>query len=940
MIKFKSLTMRNFLSYGNVPTVVVLDRSGTTLILGEDLDNTASGTGANGVGKASHVDALVKTPTGWVRMGDITVGQILQMPDGSTAPVTGVYPQGTMPMYKVTFADGRSTKVTNEHLWTVFSHRWGRSGIRGTKTITTQELTKFLQESEERNNKPRYNIFVPVVNHPIVDDKPLPLDPYVLGALLGDGCLSTPQPRFSTEDHQLVESLASLMRDTDATFEKDSKSPDYRINGVRWKVPLLKMGLLGTKSNNKFIPQEYLEGTSEKQKIRLLQGLLDTDGTVGKTKNVSFCSVSEQLAKDVQYLVRSLGGKASVTKRYPHYSNDEGDKISGQTAYNVSIRYGRPRELFTLERKLSRLSIGDTQYSNEGLRVVSVECVDEGEAQCIMVNHPDHLYITDDFIVTHNTVLLNALVYAVYDKPVSNISKDNLVNNINKKNMEVTVEFEKGENVYRVERARKMKAGASGNYVHLYENGKDITPDSVNNTNAKIERIIGIPYELFVRIVAFSATHVPFLDLPVRSHYAANQTDIIEELFDLKTLSEKANLLKDIIKDTEISLDTHLTRVDQLKKEHARHESQLESAQRRVENWKIQNGKEIADIQQKLKRQEEVDVEQQRLLHDELGDIDDQLREALEEQRSHERAIKEHAKTIAAKTKELEHLRDAKCPYCLQKYDNAEDKIRENEQEVTVAESEIAALEDKLGTVDQRVELLATKHKEVKSKIIVGDLDDLLEIRSKFNHYQSRLQDLQNANNPFIEPLQELEAVELDPIDMSVINDLKDKVDHQKFLLKLLTKKDSFVRKALLNKNIPFLNQRLSHYLTELGLPHTVEFTHEMTASISQFGRPLDFGNLSNGQRARVNLALSFAFRDVLQSMHEHINVCMLDEVLDVGLDTVGVQNAARMLKRKARDEKISVYIISHRDEIDSAFDHKLTVQMSKGFSYIKYEDL
>jgi DNA repair exonuclease SbcCD ATPase subunit len=118
-----------------------------------------------------------------------------------------------------------------------------------------------------------------------------------------------------------------------------------------------------------------------------------------------------------------------------------------------------------------------------------------------------------------------------------------------------------------------------------------------------------------------------------------------------------------------------------------------------------------------------------------------------------------------------------------------------------------------------------------------------------------------------------------------------------------------------------------------------VEFTHEMTASISQFGRPLDFGNLSNGQRARVNIALSFAFRDVLQSIHDHINVCMLDEVLDVGLDAIGVQAAARMLKHKARDEGLSMYVISHRDEIDSAFDHRMTVQMSKGFSYIKFED-
>jgi DNA repair exonuclease SbcCD ATPase subunit len=159
-----------------------------------------------------------------------------------------------------------------------------------------------------------------------------------------------------------------------------------------------------------------------------------------------------------------------------------------------------------------------------------------------------------------------------------------------------------------------------------------------------------------------------------------------------------------------------------------------------------------------------------------------------------------------------------------------------------------------------------------------------------------------------------------------------------KFLLKLLTRKDSFVRRVLLNKTLPFLNQRLQDYLTALGLPHQVQFTHEMTASITEFGRLMDFGNLSNGQRARVNLALSFAFRDVLQSMHQRINICLLDEVLDVGLDSVGVTAAARMIKHKARDEGLSLYIISHRDEIDSAFDRVLTVQKSDGFSRI-YEN-
>lgn len=537
------------------------------------------------------------------------------------------------------------------------------------------------------------------------------------------------------------------------------------------------------------------------------------------------------------------------------------------------------------------------------------------------------------------TCVINALVYGVFDKPLSNISKDNLVNNVNKKNMQVTVEFEKNGIEYTITRARKMKAGAAGNYVVLKKDGKDITPDSVSNTNALIEKIIGIPYELFVRIVAFSATHSPFLDLPVRSHYAANQTDIIEELFDLKTLSEKALNLKEQTKEKEAFLAGLLKEKEARDKEHERHEKQLISARRRVENWKIQNADEIKDIQHKLSKVRDINIAQQKNLHDELSDVDSQLREAMREQQALEKAIRKATADVKNKKNELAHLEDAKCPYCLQQYQDAVSKINETKESLKEHEDVLAASKEEHERAEQQVEVLASRHKDIKAQITVSDLDELLDIRGKVDHYEKRLTELQEQDNPFLEPLKELEDVELDEVDNEEINELQSLIEHQKFLLKLLTKKDSFVRKALLNKNIPFLNQRLARYLTELGLPHTVEFTHEMTASISQFGRPLDFGNLSNGQRARVNLALSFAFRDVLQNLHEHINVCMLDEVLDVGLDAIGVQAAARMLKHKARGEGTSMFIVSHRDEIDSAFTRRMVVQMSKGFSYIRFDE-
>lgn len=542
------------------------------------------------------------------------------------------------------------------------------------------------------------------------------------------------------------------------------------------------------------------------------------------------------------------------------------------------------------------------------------------------------------------TVIVNALAYAVYDKPISNISKDNLVNNINKKNMEVTVTFEKDGKYYMIRRVRKSKSYAAGNYVELFEKTSpgeftkddDITPDSVANTNRLIERIVGIPYDLFVRIVVFSATHIPFLDLPVRHVTAANQTAIIEELFDITTLSEKAELLKAEIKQSELSLSQKKAKIKLLEKELIRHTEQVKSAKRRVLTWQTQNQQSIDSLESKLKKVSNVDVEGQRELHDKVLEIQDSLNDALQNQRTIEKEIKTASKTKRDMEKELEHLLDQKCPYCLQKYEKAEEKIAECNDTAKKAGTIIEEKSVELDKMDKAVANVTKKLTTTKDKLTIPNLEELLEIKNQSSSIVSKLQELKNAVNPFVEPLDELEGVELDKIEYDEVNELDKYIEHQKFLLKLLTKKDSFVRKILLNKNIPFLNARLSQYLIDLGLPHTVEFTHQLTAEISQFGRPMDFGNLSNGQRARVNIALSFAFRDVLQNLHTRINVCMLDEVLDVGLDAVGVQAAARMLKRKGRDEELSLFIISHRDEIENAFENTMTVQMSKGFSYIK----
>jgi len=593
------------------------------------------------------------------------------------------------------------------------------------------------------------------------------------------------------------------------------------------------------------------------------------------------------------------------------------------------------------------------------------------------------------------TAIINALTYAVYDTPISNISKDNLVNNINKKNMEVVVEFKMPSgDQYTIKRARKMKAGAAGNTVYLLKNEVDITPDSANATNALIQKIIGIPYELFIRIVVFSAAHTPFLDLK-----AADQAAMIEELFGLTMLSEKATYLKDMIRDTESKIAIQQVLVGEKERERSQYDKQVESARQRIDAWVLKHNKDVGDLVEKAaiwKNEREArrlaavqkieawesdhsrDVktyEDRLIILSEIDfnheqDVFDAIKQATSERDSivaEQREKTRDKATLMSKLQtnenELEHLRDAKCPRCFQNMPNATQEIQRcethsNEWMVAIEhiQTELAELSTSLTVCDDKI-------KTWKISLRVQTINDLAQLRAEKdsassnlqriktavnpligtdlavldekNPYVAQLDRVENETNPHIGAFDELQKLAPPAPDYTAINSLTKVVEHQQFLLKLLTKKDSFVRKALLNRNIPYLNNRLQHYLSLLGLPHKVEFTHEMTARISQIGRELDFGNLSAGQAARVNFALALAFRDVLQGRHAKINVCMLDEVLDHGLDTIGVQAAARLLKRKARDEGLSLYITSHRDEIDRAFDHTMTVQLSKGFSYI-----
>lgn len=393
-----------------------------------------------GVGKFQSLRSLVKVPNGWVTMGSIRVGDIVTASDGTPARVLGVFPQGKQRMFKITTDDGRETLAGLDHLWKIYdtvgprSSRYNRGKeIRSPeqveenrwRIVDTKELLR-LQEMKHRWGR----VFLPLNKSEIVEDKKLPIDPYVLGVLLGDGCISSNEVKVVNESPFIFDKMRKLLGDDyelrrnkwlNSTGLPSSFAIKYKgaatgdSNRLVTKLKLL--GLMGCRSWEKFIPNKYLHGSHD-QRLALLQGLLDTDGTVSaigvrKRKNrpdstrkggtITFSSASEDLSKGVQYLVRSLGGIAKIATRVPTFTHN-GVKKKGRVEYRVFIRHPDPNSLFTIPHKKERAN--PTQYSdNLKLRIKSVVEVEPRMAQCIAIDHPDRLYVTDDFIVTHNTYM-------------------------------------------------------------------------------------------------------------------------------------------------------------------------------------------------------------------------------------------------------------------------------------------------------------------------------------------------------------------------------------------------------------------------------------------------------------------------------------------------------------------------------------------------------
>ena len=531
---------------------------------------------------------------------------------------------------------------------------------------------------------------------------------------------------------------------------------------------------------------------------------------------------------------------------------------------------------------------------------------------------------------TGKTTIINALSYALFGVALTNIRRDNLVNKTNNKSMLVTLAFEKDNTEYHIERGRKP------NTLKFKINGQDqeISDESQGDsrkTQEDINSLLGMSHEMFKHIVALNTYTEPFLALKNN-----DQRAIIEQLLGITILSEKADLLREKIKITRDDITEENARIQAVKTSNEKITESIGNLQSRKKAWIATNRSERDKLNKAIKELEQVDIEAELEAHEKLSswtELNTHLTNLTKERATVERALEQADKNVHKLGKELDDLESAKCYACGQELHD--DKLEEMKDK----------MQKDYGDAHTYMIEIAEKYDKVKTKIDeIGDLDarpdtfydtakEAYEHRSNVDNLKKLLTSKEEELDPYTEQIDDLQSTAIQEISWDKINELNSYKDHQEFLYKLLTNKDSFIRKKIIEQNLAYLNNRLTHYLDKIGLPHSVMFKNDLSVEITQLGQDLDFDNLSRGERNRLILGMSWSFRDVWESLYQHINLLFIDELIDSGMDSAGVESSLSVLKKMGRERSKNIYLISHKDELIGRVNNVLKVIKENGFT-------
>jgi DNA repair exonuclease SbcCD ATPase subunit len=536
---------------------------------------------------------------------------------------------------------------------------------------------------------------------------------------------------------------------------------------------------------------------------------------------------------------------------------------------------------------------------------------------------------------TGKTSILQAISYALYGQSISSIKKDNLINLTNNKNMLVSIDFTINDKEYRIERGRRP------NILKFYVNDQeqkfnDEAQGDSRETQHAIEKLIGISHDMFKHIVAINTYTESFLALKTN-----DQRVIIEQLLGITQLSERAEKIKEQSKATRDSISQEEFRIKAINEANNKIQEQIDSLIKRQKLWLNKQSQDIESFKNALDDLSHVEIESEIQGHKNLEEWlikSTAITEAEKWTKSIESEQKRLEKTQSKLKTEIEALESHKCYACGQElHDEKQNEIIQSKSEM-LHEAVMQWLSndtqwhghkkiiDELGDIGKR------------PTVFYDTLEQALNHRHAVESLEQQMNSRINDHDPYGEQIDDMKHRALQEISYDKLNELTRINEHQDFLLKLLTSKDSFIRKKIIDQNLAYLNSRLTHYLDRMGLPHVVKFQNDLSVSIEEYGREMCFGNLSRGEMTRLTLSLSFAFRDVFESLFSSINLLLIDEMIDAGLDSTGVENALSVLKKISRDRQKSIFLVSHREELLSRVDRKLLVIKENGFTSFSEE--
>jgi len=531
---------------------------------------------------------------------------------------------------------------------------------------------------------------------------------------------------------------------------------------------------------------------------------------------------------------------------------------------------------------------------------------------------------------TGKTTIINALSYALYGVALTNIKRNNLINKTNGKGMLVTLHFEKDGIDYRIERGR------SPNVLKFYVNDQeqeldDLSQGDSRKTQESINELLNMSHDMFKHVVALNTYSEPFLSMKQN-----DQRAIIEQLLGITILSEKAETLKEQMRLTREAITEENAKIQGIQSANEKIQDTIESLRNTQRAWLSKQQQDVDRLLKNIDELEHVDIDQELDNHEKLQswtELNNAIVALNKEKSTLESALLRANKSVEKAEKDIANLEDATCYTCGQSlHDDKKVELEDRKaKELADAQAYHKEVSDKLKEVVDGLEEIGDING--RPDTFYETAKEAYEHRNNVDSLKQSLENKRAEQDPYDAQIKELEQTAIQEIDWSPVNDLNDFKEHQEFLHKLLTNKDSFIRKKIIEQNLAYLNNRLTYYIVKLGLPHQVVFQNDLAVEITQLGQDLDFDNLSRGERNRLILGMSFAFRDVWESLYQNINLLFIDELIDSGMDTAGVENSLSILKKMGRERHKNVFLISHKDELVGRVNHVLKVVKENGYT-------